>query len=115
MDKCACDECDTVFGAHDLRSPDGYCAFCAMSCFPASSFAGRMVRGARSKQERKHLHAAARVVKSAQENLPHDPRAVAEAARQEAADAAVQLLGPIVERKGRDLINLVRKKIKGEK
>lgn len=59
------------------------------------------------------MHAMARVADSAQRNLPHDPRAVANAARQEAADAAVTILGPLVERAGKTIVEQVRKKIRG--
>lgn len=111
--KCACDVCDLVFGDLDPRSPDGYCAFCSSSCFPLGEIRGKKLRTALGKTSRQNLHAMARVADSAQKNLPHDPKKVAEAARAEAAEAAVTLLGPLVQRAGKIAVEKLRDKIRG--
>jgi len=121
-DKCACDTCNTTFGALDARTPDGYRSFCSQSCFPMTKVGGRDVRGSRSLEHRQHLHAAARVARTAANKLPDDPAAVAAAARQEAADAAVRVVAPLVEKAGkaaaefsREMLETLRKKISGSK
>lgn len=106
--ECACDACDVVFGPHDAKTPDGYCAFCARSCYPMTEFRGRRVRSALGRVSRRNLHAMARVAEKA-----NSPAEAAEAARREAAEAAVDILGPAVERGGRMLVDFVRRKIRG--
>lgn len=107
--KCACDVCEVVFGIQDARTPDGYCAFCAMSCFPPGTIAGKQVRMTMSRDSREHLHAAARVAK----HLPHDPMRAIDSARQETAEAVVRVVGPVLEREGRALLNKLKRKIAG--
>lgn len=67
--------------------------------------AGRDVRSAKSLTARENLHALARVTKSAAENLPKDPDAVAAAARQEAANAVVRIAAPLVEKAGKAAVD----------
>lgn len=121
--RCACDACEIVFGAHDARTPDGYCGFCSGSCFPVGSVDGRPIRTSMTLESRRHLHGAARVARAATENLPADPRAVADAARQEAAEAFVRFAAPWVEKAsevvsktvtnaGRSALDAVRRKLK---
>jgi hypothetical protein len=121
--RCACDACDVVFGPHDARTPDGYCGFCSGSCFPAGAVAGKAVRTSMNRDSRLHLHAMARVARSAADNLPANPAAAAEAARHEAADAFVRLMGPLVDKAGkavtktiadvsRSAVDAVRRKIR---
>ncbi len=108
-DSCSCDQCDVKFGPHDARSPDGYCSFCAGSCFPPSEIGGKAVRVAMSPESRARLHAAHRVT----QHLPHDPLAAGQAARMEVADIAVSALGPVVERGGKALLQAIKDKISG--
>lgn len=103
--KCKCEACDLAFGDLDPRSPDGYCSLCSEQCFPMTRVAGRDVRSAKSLTARENLHALARVTKSAAENLPKDPDAVAAAARQEAANAVVRIAAPLVEKAGKAAVD----------
>lgn len=107
--KCSCDACDTVFGEHDARSPDGYCAFCSTTCFPLAEFHGRSVRTALGKTSRQSLHDMKKAG-----SKPDEWKKMAEAARQEAADAAVSLLGPLMQRAGKVAIEKLREKIRGK-
>lgn len=109
LDKCACDVCEVVFGEQEARTPDGYCAFCAMSCFPPGNIAGKPVRMTMNRESREHLHAAARVAK----HLPHNPMQAISSARQETAEAVIRAMAPIVEREGRALLNKLKRKIAG--
>jgi hypothetical protein len=108
-DHCACDVCDVIFGSHDARTPDGYCGFCAKSCYPPGKVGNREMRVSMTKNTRANLHAAARVGA----HLPHDPHAAVTAARHEAATAVVDFLGPILQQGGRAAVEAIRKKIKG--
>jgi hypothetical protein len=108
-DRCLCDACSKNPSSLEPWTQDGYCAFCSTTCFPVRHIGGREVRTALAPATRAGLHAAARVAR----HLPHDPTAATDAARGEAARAFVEIASPFVERGGKALIDVVRKRIRG--